>query len=183
MSTEWFCNIMGEQWGPMSSQELLAVARRGRLSRDDLVRRGVDGNWVRAELVKGLFNNPPVAATATSDHVAVSPRAPLPAKRSMSGVRIRQYWVKVGNQTTGPFTGPKLRRLAAVGKLQPHILVSEDLVDWVPAVNVEGMVFEGTVPPHASTESVRSTVWALESPDGQAATAAVGRVAPAGQHY
>ena len=169
MSTEWFCNIMGDQWGPMSSQELLAVARRGRLSRDDLVRKGTDGTWVRAELVRGLFNSAPPAITATSDHVAVPGRAPLPAKRSFSEIRIRRYWVKVANETAGPFSGPKLRRLAALGKLKPHYLVSEDQVHWTRAANVDGLVFEGASP-QASTASLRATVWPLERrPDAGAA--------------
>jgi hypothetical protein len=158
---------------------LIAIARRGRLSRDDLVRRSADGNWMRAELVRGLFNTPPVAVTATSPQVAVSGRAPLPAKRSMSSVRIRKYWVMVGKETAGPFTGPKLRRLAALGKLKPHYLVSEDRVNWVPAVKIEGLVFDGAVP-QASTESIRSTVWALEPPGGQTAAAATASAALAG---
>ena len=72
MATEWFCKIMGEEWGPMSAQELIAVARRGRLTRDDNVKRGDQGTWVRAEVVRGLFNSPPIAATVTSDRLVAA---------------------------------------------------------------------------------------------------------------
>ena len=29
MATEWYCRIMGEEWGPMSEQELMAVRGEG----------------------------------------------------------------------------------------------------------------------------------------------------------
>lgn len=161
MSTEWFCKIMGEQWGPMSSQELMAVASRGRLTRDDVVRKGANGTWVRAELVKGLFNTAPPAVTATSNRAAVPGRTPSPAKRSVRVIRIRQYWVKVGNDTAGPFSGPRLRKLAAKGKLKPHYLVGEDRIHWVRACDVEGLFFDEAAP-QAPTASVRSTIWPLE---------------------
>ena len=68
MATEWYCKIMGDEWGPMSSQELMAVAQRGRLTRNDTVRRGADGTWVRAEVVKGLFTHRlRLRPTATSE--------------------------------------------------------------------------------------------------------------------
>jgi hypothetical protein len=47
---------MGEELGPMSQQQLLAMARSGQFTRDDLVRKGADGDWVRGEVVKGLFD-------------------------------------------------------------------------------------------------------------------------------
>jgi hypothetical protein len=160
MSSEWFCKIMGEECGPMSSQELMAVAHGGRLTRDDLVRKNNKGTWVRAELVKGLFNNVPPAATATSDGVAVGSRAPLPAKRTVRDIPIRQYWVMVGNETAGPFSGAKLRKLAAKGKLKSHYLVSSDRKRWVPASQLERMLADEAAP-SGPTTSLCSTIWPL----------------------
>ena len=171
MSNEWYCRIMGDQWGPMSAQELLAVARRGRLTRDDLVRQGAHGTWVRAEVVKGLFNNAELAPTATSSRVAISPRQPSPAKRSLQALRPRQYWIKMGGRKAGPFSGAKIRALAAEGILKPHYLISDDRKNWIGASQVKGLSFGGASP-DAATASIRSAVWPLQTmpPSADAAT-------------
>lgn len=71
MANQWFCRVMGEELGPMPPQQLLAMTRSGQLTREDLVRKGADGNWVRAENVKGLFTVPSVHDATAS--VAESP--------------------------------------------------------------------------------------------------------------
>jgi GYF domain 2 len=58
MANQWFCKIMGDEQGPMTAAELLALARGGRLTIDDLVRNHADSAWVRAENVVGLFDHP-----------------------------------------------------------------------------------------------------------------------------
>jgi GYF domain 2 len=58
MATEWFCKIMGDEQGPLSAGQLQALARSGRLTIDDVVRKHADGTWVRAENVIGLFDRP-----------------------------------------------------------------------------------------------------------------------------
>ena len=177
MATEWFCKIMGDQLGPMSADELVAVARWGRLNRDDVVRKGATGTWVRAELVDGLFQTPPPAETATSGRVAVARRHPLPARRSIRQTQFKQFWVKVGLQIAGPFSEVKLRHLAEKGKLKPHYLVSDDRCRWARAAEMKQLEFGGALPKQPSTVSVRSTIWPLPptaaggtSPDGHAVT-------------
>jgi GYF domain 2 len=157
MSTQWYCKIMGEEWGPMSSRELMAVARRRRLTRDDLVRRGSQGIWVRAENVNGLFNSAPTAPTATSDNMAVSPLWPVPAKRSVQSNRLPQYWLMRGNIVVGPVSADRVRQLAAEGQLQPEHLITRDRCRWVSAARVKGLTF-GVSPnvEEGKTASVRS---------------------------
>ena len=162
MATEWYCRIMGEEWGPMSALELMAVARWGRLSRDDLVRRKTDGTWVRAELVKGLFNAPPAAPTATSDRLAADGRKPLPAKRSVRKVARTQYWVKVGDGVGGPYSSREIRRMAEAGAIKPADLISRDRHHWLPAAKVKNISFGGGRP-ESATMSVRSAV-SLDAP-------------------
>ena len=41
--------------GPLTKSQLLAAARKGRLSPEGLVRKGEDGKWVKAGRVQGLF--------------------------------------------------------------------------------------------------------------------------------
>ncbi len=162
MAAEWYCRIMGDEWGPMSSMELIAVARWGRLSRDDTVRKGTDGNWVRAELVRGLFNSPPVAQTVSSDRLVAAARAAAPARRSVRKRVPTRYWVMAGRKLAGPFSSRELRRMAEQGSLKPADRISKDRSHWTPAAEVKGLVFGGASEAAART-SVRSVVW-LEKP-------------------
>ena len=168
MATEWYCRIMGEEWGPMSAAELVAVARWGRLTRDDVVRRGDSGTWVRAELVKGLFNTAPVAATVTSDRLVAAARKAAPAKRSVRKVAQTQYWVDLGGKIAGPFTAGELLQMAERGALKPSHRLSKDREHWTRAAKVKGLAFGGARA-DVITMSVRSAMWLdepLGSPDG-----------------
>jgi len=55
MTSGWFCQTMGETFGPLSPAELKAKADKGLVTRDTLVRKGIHGEWVAAWRVKGLF--------------------------------------------------------------------------------------------------------------------------------
>jgi hypothetical protein len=154
MASEWFCKIMGEEWGPMSTMELLAIAQRGRLSRDDQVRRADSDSWVRAELVQGLLNVTPVAPTATTDHSVTTPKA-SPAKRSLRKSVPALYWVKTEHRVSGPFPSEALRHLAERGVLKRSHLVSKDRENWARASIVQGLVF-GEERPEGVMYSVRS---------------------------
>jgi GYF domain 2 len=161
MASEWFCRIMGEEWGPMSAQELIAVAQRGRLTRDDFVKQGAKGTWVRAELVRGLFNTPPVAPTVTSDRLIAAVQRAAPAQRSTTPTDPLNYWIKiqpVGKRVAGPFSARHIRQFAELGVLKPFHLVSNDRRHWSRAVHVPGLVF-GRPGAAEKPASIRSAVW------------------------
>lgn len=71
MASQWFYQVMGEQNGPVSSEELRNLAQRGTVTPNTPVRKAPDGVWVPAERVNGLFAisgktpppPPPVEAT------------------------------------------------------------------------------------------------------------------------
>lgn len=67
--SEWFCEILGEQLGPMPWSELVYLAERGNLSASHLVRHGSQGNWQRAGEVAGL---PVAAADRTVSQAALA---------------------------------------------------------------------------------------------------------------
>ncbi|MEX2316749.1 MAG: GYF domain-containing protein [Pirellulales bacterium] len=142
MSTEWFCKIMGDEWGPLSDEELIAVARRGPLTRNDLVRRSGSGNWVRGEVIQGLFDDADPATIATAKR-AVTRSGGLPAKRSVRQSCARKYWVQVGDHTAGPYTSSQLRELAAQGKIKPCYLISHNHIHWARASQVKGLSLGG----------------------------------------
>lgn len=52
--SEWFCEILGEQLGPMPWKELVYLAERGNLRGDHRVRQGTHGDWGPAGEVAGL---------------------------------------------------------------------------------------------------------------------------------
>jgi hypothetical protein len=52
----WFYKVAGEESGPVSSGKLRRLALSGSISRDTYVRKGLEGNWVKAATVRGLFD-------------------------------------------------------------------------------------------------------------------------------
>jgi hypothetical protein len=162
MAAQWHCRIMGEEWGPLSTLELIAVARHGRLTRDDVVRRVGSGTWVRAELVNGLFNTQPVAQTVTSPRFVAAVKRPAPALRSLRKVSHTQYWIRIDKKISGPFTASELRQLAERGALKPYHYIGKDRQHWSRAIDVKGLAFGGAAPDE-ETLSARSAVL-LEKP-------------------
>lgn len=57
MAGEWYCKMAGVTAGPLSPQELKALANGGKLTPNDLVRHGDKGPWVPAVCVKGLLSS------------------------------------------------------------------------------------------------------------------------------
>ncbi len=55
MATEWFCQIMNDTIGPLSSRQLLDKVRSGHVKEDTLIRKD-DSQWVHAREVSGLFS-------------------------------------------------------------------------------------------------------------------------------
>ena len=55
MSAEWFCEMAGEELGPLTAHQLKSLVAGGRLKPEDRIRKGTQGKWVPASRVKGLF--------------------------------------------------------------------------------------------------------------------------------
>lgn len=93
MATEWFCRIRGQLRGPLSPQDLKALATAGQLAPDSLVRQGTAGAWVKAGRVKGLFQSGaavdakarPETSAATEDRGGVVAVGDLPDLGSALG--------------------------------------------------------------------------------------------------
>lgn len=62
------------------------------------------------------------------------------------------YWVRTQKAIRGPYSVAKLNELAEAGKLKEFHKVSTDQQEWVPAANVDGLVFR-------SFEEVESQRW------------------------
>jgi len=93
MAADWFCEILGNELGPLSPKQLRTLVEKGKLSPDDRVRQGTGGAWVPAGRVKGLFPSadaaPPDQSQASRPVKAVAeprgdskPAAKPPAKHA-----------------------------------------------------------------------------------------------------
>ncbi|MGM0490555.1 MAG: DUF4339 domain-containing protein [Planctomycetota bacterium] len=58
----WFVRKSKKTFGPFTAQQLRQLAKSGKIAADTAVRCGEDGNWTRAQKVKGLF--PPTQRNA-----------------------------------------------------------------------------------------------------------------------
>ncbi len=156
MTSEWFCRIMGEQWGPMSFEELVSVAHWGCLARDAFVQQGRDGAWLDPRCVPGLLSAASKLATAAAKPQAGS-RSGSPAKRSVHNGMETKYWFRMGKKIAGPFSARQLGQLAEHGMLRRNHLVSRDKRNWMPASCLRDLDFP-SVECAAETKSIRSAV-------------------------
>ena len=53
---QWYYAVGGASYGPVSEQDLKALARQGQFQRDDYVYAEYLGDWVRADSIYGLFD-------------------------------------------------------------------------------------------------------------------------------
>ncbi len=51
----------------------------------------------------------------------------------------KQYWLKLGDAVTGPFTGSQIRQFATLGQIRGEHSISPDKVKWVSAIKVKGL--------------------------------------------
>lgn len=72
MAVPWYFKLNGQERGPLSGEQLKHLARTGRITTDSLVRRGVQGEWVPAGRVRGLFAS---SAESSSPDSPAGPRA------------------------------------------------------------------------------------------------------------
>jgi GYF domain 2 len=71
---EWFVERPGGVRGPYTGDKLQALAERGELGPDDLIRQGMDGRLILAAKLKGLFPREPIL----SDESPARPAPPTP---------------------------------------------------------------------------------------------------------
>lgn len=129
MDARWYFQVMGEEHGPVSSAQLKALARSGRISQDTFVKKGPDGNWVSAASVQGLFDpDVPVAAVPSA-----------PGKECTA--QVEQWYYELGIQH-GPVSLSELRAAAASGRITENTYVKKGRNGkWGYAARVPGLSF------------------------------------------
>src|SRR5882724_5069985 len=84
---QWYYRARGKDWGPLSTDGLLELVERSRLSPRDQVKLGEEGEWMLAGDVEGLCSSDaPDTTRAASDILAGRYRTMLgPADEEESG--------------------------------------------------------------------------------------------------
>jgi S1-C subfamily serine protease len=138
---EWFLQIEGRESGPFSVDELVFLAKEGRLSATDQVRRGTTGQWTAAaSVVKGLkpersaVAETPAAAEEASAEDAESRRAPPPLP-----VRSSSVWGGSGTLAIAAVVG--LSVVVVIGVIWSRMGSDEPIATAAPT----------TVPPNDAT--------------------------------
>ncbi|TWU59393.1 Suppressor of fused protein (SUFU) [Rubripirellula tenax] len=113
MPRHWFLKTKNGPSEPITSKTLIRLVTAGKIKPGSGV--SADGeNWFKAESISGL------------------PFPKAPPKR---------YWVRTRGGDAGPFTLPKLAKLAAAGRIKPAVMVSSDGKRWKQAQQISGLTF------------------------------------------
>lgn len=148
MAAKWYCRVMGTEMGPLTSKELLQMAREHQISPDDSVRKGPDGKWARAERVKGLFDDPGMSTIIMSNlppemrpaETNSQPKTASPAPHEPAS----ETWHYISEQgKVGPLSFDQLVAHSAHGNLKPSDRVwSTKSPKWCEAKKVKGLKFQ-----------------------------------------
>jgi hypothetical protein len=145
MASEWYCRLMGTELGPFTSKQLLEMARQHRITPDDSVRKGSDGDWVGAHRVKGLFEDTG-ASTIIMAHLPPDVQQALENAREESpapaGPPVVTWHYISDHNKVGPLSFDELVAHGKQGLLKPHCRVwSSKSPKWCEAKDVAGLVF------------------------------------------
>ena len=144
---------MGEQTGPLSSAQLKELAATGFVTPDVAVRKGVEGKWVPASRVKGLFAE---ASGATGEKKAASPPTSRPQSQPSPGSDLRAktaasrppaaqivWYYRAMGEEIGPLSAADLQELAKSGLLTPDTPIRAGADgEWLAAGRVLGLFDE-----------------------------------------
>ena len=113
----YYLNQNGTQSGPMTFEQLRALAQQGRIHAADLVWREGDAAWQAASAVPGLLALPPASAAAPNPYQAPGTWQSTPAPASVPNYLVQAILVTV--LCCLPFGIPAIVYAASVsGKLQ-----------------------------------------------------------------
>ena len=154
MATQWYCQLMGTELGPFTSKQLIEMARCHRLMPGDSVKKEVDGIWVAAHRVKGLFDD---ASASTIIMAALPPEvkqtleSKQEAKKEAAAHEPRPInWYYISDQNrVGPLSFDELVAHGRKGMVKPESRVwSSASPKWCEAKDIKGLVFSQSAEAH-----------------------------------
>lgn len=163
MAEQWYYQAFGQDFGPLSLDELARMLHEGELSDDDLVRQGTRGAWSAAAGSKILTERATALAIETAevatdiDSFMLMDEKPesKPEIESFGGDRIESpapavevrgvwYFQSLG-QEFGPVPFSELLEMAGRGEVGPDDSVRKgETGQWVPAGLIDGLFPDAT---------------------------------------
>ncbi len=174
MKEPWYCGVNGEQYGPYTWDQMLAMAAEGRLVPETYVRRESDRQWYSAAQVPGLLGRKgPVAAaavpaSASSSAIGISARPASassssisagPAARNPPSVPVGTVPVRtapVGTVPVGTAVAP-----APATSEPPAIVVTPPKTALQAGATSPAMSAQSTADPSADVASQPKSPWLL----------------------
>lgn len=163
MAREFFCEVMGQTFGPLEPADLRRMAKSSELTPTDKVRQGEDGKWVEAGKVKGLFEQ---RASVAEPKPAPAPSVPVAAKPASVPVRSPQRPPKPVPITPEVLHANDDAVASWIGPAAPLAAQPSPATDWQPSSGYVGQ--PGAVAPHFPPQSMPVAPYA---PAGMAASA------------
>lgn len=125
MDQQWFWQTAGEQYGPLSIEEIEDLVRRGRVSDDDQIRLDGSADWLPAVQVKAMFKAPVAPEAGDSEAPETGAQS---AARVLAGLERRQ----LEREADEVSWGSRLAGLAGKGSRGPAAVVAV-FRDWIAA--------------------------------------------------
>jgi hypothetical protein len=151
MHVEWYCRLMGAELGPFSGAQLLDMARKHRVTPEDLVKKGTFGEWVPAYRVKGLFVEADMATSIPvgvptmqrQNHSGPATTAEPPRQSRIDPPKRDEWFFISAGQKFGPMPFERLQEQISAGRLHAHDRVwSTAAPKWCEAHRVRGLTFD-----------------------------------------
>ena len=153
MSQQFYYQIMGKTFGPMSGVELRQKALEGDVEPNTLVRSGSNGEWYPASRYNNLFD-------ATGK----------PITHEKVQILIPEWYIRGQEEIHGPTSFADLKELVKTGQVNPRHLVRKGADGhWIPARQVKGL-FQDNPDGFASPQAPNSEFSAPSVVDSGSAT-------------
>jgi len=173
MASEWFCQIGGEELGPLSVKQLRAMAREGRLQPADLVRRGRDGGWVAAGRIQGLFSSEVVAPAREKSGGRSPAQKVKPADGTADLPADAKDSAPIGAKPAASAKRPPRKRAPDASSPKPVGAGRLPVAQPAPSPSVPPKVARPTAPA-VQPEAAAAVVPGLTATAGQSGSAALG---------
>ena len=132
---EWYCRVLGQELGPMTFDELQAMAKSNSLQADDEVRHGATEPWQNADRTRGLkFSKEEVDSTASHDRTStLVPFGEAATKR--------EWFYEILGQQMGPISFQTMAQAVAEGTLKFEDKARRGITGaWSFVMDVPGLV-------------------------------------------
>ena len=91
---DWYVMLRQKETGPMTGEVLRQLAQSGTVGRDTPVRKGLEGRWVAAYHVKGLFDGVSSSSAAKAEPALTPQQQPVVIEQTAKVMGISKATVK-----------------------------------------------------------------------------------------